>query len=207
MTDEINEQISAFFDDELSAEESAFLVRRLESDPEARKQFSRYATIGSALRGELIDVDAAVLRGRIQASLSGAAPAWSPIRPSTPAAKGMSKWAAGFGLAAVVAFAALVGLRNINQALSDSPSAADSGAASSIDGLEASYVVPPDVPEDRIVTPAGDPPVRLTNYLMQHGSFASILTRTSVHSNVVTIRDNEPEIATESQPEGPGEDR
>ena len=149
MTDEINEQISAFFDDELSAEESAFLVRRLESDPEARKQFSRYATIGSALRGELIDVDAAVLRGRIQASLSGAAPAWSPIRPSTPAAKGMSKWAAGFGLAAVVAFAALVGLRNINQALSDSPSAADSGAASSIDGLEASYVVPPDVPEDR----------------------------------------------------------
>jgi hypothetical protein len=36
MTEQINDQISAFIDDELSADESALLVRRFERDPDAR---------------------------------------------------------------------------------------------------------------------------------------------------------------------------
>ena len=43
-----------------------------------------------------------------------------------------------------------------------------------------SYVVPQDTDQSRTVAP-----IRLTNYLMHHGEFASGLTRTSVNSNVV----------------------
>ena len=45
-----------------------------------------------------------------------------------------------------------------------------------------SYVVPQEVAEGRVVTP----PIRLTNYLMHHMEYASRLSRTSVHSNVVS---------------------
>jgi hypothetical protein len=45
-----------------------------------------------------------------------------------------------------------------------------------------SYVVPQDVADPR---PTSAPPIRLTNYLMHHGEYASRLSRTSVHSNVV----------------------
>ena len=53
MTESIQDQVSAFIDDELSAEECAFFVRRLERDPEARRQLIRYTTMGAVLRGEL----------------------------------------------------------------------------------------------------------------------------------------------------------
>jgi hypothetical protein len=46
----------------------------------------------------------------------------------------------------------------------------------------ASYVVPREVAEGRAVVPT----IRLTNYLVHHGEYASGLSRTSVHSNVVT---------------------
>ncbi len=47
------------------------------------------------------------------------------------------------------------------------------------------YVVPQEVSEGRAVTP----PIRLTNYLMHHGEYASGLSRTTVHSNVVSATD------------------
>jgi hypothetical protein len=43
-----------------------------------------------------------------------------------------------------------------------------------------SYVVPPTTDLSRTGAP-----IRLTNYLMHHGEFASGLTRTSVNSNVL----------------------
>ena len=52
MNEHIHEQISAFLDDELSSEESAFLVRRLTSDTLAHHQTIRYSAIGSVLRRE-----------------------------------------------------------------------------------------------------------------------------------------------------------
>jgi len=55
MTDQINDQISAFIDNELSADESALLVRRFERDPESRTRAMRYTLIGASLRGELLE--------------------------------------------------------------------------------------------------------------------------------------------------------
>ena len=54
MSGKIEDQISAFTDDELSAEECEFLVRRLERDPESREKVLRYAAIGSAIRGDML---------------------------------------------------------------------------------------------------------------------------------------------------------
>jgi negative regulator of sigma E activity len=182
MTDQINDQISAFIDDELSAEESALLVRRFERDPEARARALRYTLIGSALRGELLEPHPSVLRQRVAAGLNGTAPAVPKRRAATAS---VSRPLAGFGIAATVALVAIGSLRFLNGVPVESgvPALADVvvplPARQSSD--DPSYVVPRDVAEPRVAAP----PIRLTNYLMHHGVYASSLTRTTVNSNVV----------------------
>jgi anti-sigma factor RsiW len=201
MSEEIHEQISAFLDDELSPEESAFLVRRLDRDADARNQFIRYALVGSALRGDLLHADSSPLRRRIMAALDGkvlegVAAAPTPREPSAT----FSPSVAGFGVAALVAVVAIVGLRALNLADSGDPSAAVAAGASSSALEPRGYVVSQDYPEWRVITP----PIRMTNYLVQHGSVASMLSRTSINSNVVGVM--APEI--EEQPaQGNGADQ
>jgi sigma-E factor negative regulatory protein RseA len=187
MSEQIHDQVSAFVDDELSSEECAFLVRRLERDPEARNKFIRYSVIGSALRSELLQVDPRMLSRRVQEALDGApAPVKVAAAGSAPAPQ--PKWvnpAFGVGIAATVAIAALFTVRAIND-LNGDPA---TGAAEALraDAIEVpSYVVPRETQDNRIVAA---PPVRLTNYLMYHGEYASHLSRTSVHSNVVGAPD------------------
>ena len=114
MTEQINDQISAFIDDELSAEESALLVRRFERDPNARAQVLRYTMIGAALRGEVLEPHSSALRRRIAAALDGAVPA-----AERPAPRWSARYARpllGFGIAAAVAVAAIGTLRLVNEA-------------------------------------------------------------------------------------------
>jgi sigma-E factor negative regulatory protein RseA len=181
MTDQINDQISAFIDNELSADESALLVRRFERDPEARARAMRYTLIGASLRGELLEPHPSVLRQRVAAALSG-------TTPSAPRAR--ERWTdravrplLGVGIAATVAVVAIGALRSVNET-SVSPGGVLPVAATPLQTREAvvapSYVVPQDTDQSRTVAP-----IRLTNYLMHHGEFASGLTRTSVNSNVV----------------------
>jgi sigma-E factor negative regulatory protein RseA len=178
MTEQINDQISAFIDDELSAEESALLVRRFERDPNARTQALRYTMIGAALRGEVLAPHSSLLRRRIAAALDGAvpverrAPHWS-ARYARPLL--------GFGIAAAVAVAAIGTLRLVNEG-AVAPGGAAGGAVQASEQVVApSYVVPQDA------TPAGPvtSPIRLTNYLIHHSEYASGLGRASVSSNVV----------------------
>ena len=198
MTEQINDQISAFIDDELSADESAMLVRRFERDPEARSQAMRYTLIGTALRGELLEPHPAVLRQRIAAALAGVV----PVTPRAPA-----RWSVriarpllGFGIAATVAVVAIAVLRTVTNPETVPSRAVAVTAPAPVplqarDAVEApSYVVPPDVAETRVVTP----PIRLTNYLMHHSEYASRLSRTSVRSNVVSAA---PERSRAAAPE------
>jgi negative regulator of sigma E activity len=199
MTEQINDQISAFIDDELSADESAMLVRRFERDPDARAQALRFTLIGSALRGELLEPHPAVLRQRIAAALAGVPPAAAraPARWSMRVARPLL----GFGIAATVAIAAIGLLRSMNDAeptpnrtaAATVPAPAPLQARDAVDAP--SYVVPPETAEGRVVTP----PIRLTNYLMHHSEYASRLSRTSVHSNAVSAA-TEPPRATADEP-------
>ncbi|HLF12240.1 MAG TPA: sigma-E factor negative regulatory protein [Gammaproteobacteria bacterium] len=193
MTDELNDQaagpvhdqISAFIDDELSNEEAAFLVRRFERDPEARGHLLRYTTIGCALRGELLQPDPGILRRRIETSLTGVTlrqPLRGPIGYDwrTRFARPLLR----VGIAAAVAIAAVLVLRSVNESrlVPNGPAAVNQIPVQARQWTEPpSYVVPQDVAGNRPVAA----PIRLTNYLVHHGEYASRLSRTSVHSNVV----------------------
>jgi negative regulator of sigma E activity len=178
MTDQINDQISAFIDNELSADETALLVRRFERDPDSRARAMRYTLIGASLRGELLEPHPSVLRQRVAAALSGGgAPA-----SAKPRERWTDRWAQpllGVGIAATVAVVAIGTLRSLNDAALEAgrfaPVAEAAQPAESVD----TYVVPAVTDRSRTVAP-----IRLTNYLMHHGEYASGLTRTSVSSNV-----------------------
>ncbi len=181
MTEQINDQISAFIDNELPGHESALLVRRFERDSEARALAMRYTLIGAALRGELLEPHPSVLRQRVAAALSGAAPA---------VAKGKQRQSPRFGapllrigIAAAVAVVAIGTLRSLNDvALPTSVGAPPLDApllARDVPELP-SYIVPENTDRARTVVP-----ITLTTYLMHHSEYASQLARTSVSSNVV----------------------
>jgi hypothetical protein len=55
------------------------------------------------------------------------------------------------------------------------------------------YVVPQEISDAPVVAPQ----IRLTNYLVHHGEYASRLSRTSVHSNVVGASEPLPEALVE----------
>src|SRR5688572_19463230 len=107
MTDQINDQISAFIDNELPADESALLVRRFERDPEARARALRYTLIGSALRGELLEPHPSVLRQRVAAALSGAGAPVIHTKAREHWSTRFARPALGVGIAATVAVAAI----------------------------------------------------------------------------------------------------
>ena len=186
MTDQINDQISAFIDNELSADESALLVRRFERDAEARTRAMRYTLIGASLRGELLEPHPSVLRQRLAAALSGGA------APNTakPRERWTDRWARpllGVGIAATVAVVAVGTLRSLNEAAfapADSTPFAGVPLQVSDPVVAPSYVVPQDARPEQSRT---DVAPRLANYLMHHGEFASGLTRASVNSNVVGV--------------------
>lgn len=184
MSEQIHDQVSAFMDDELSAEECAFLVRRLERDPEARSKLAHYSLIGTTLRGELLQPNPQLLRNRLNAALNGtAAPADAPAAAAAAhgqragSGQGWANPAVGLGIAASVAVAALFTVRALNE-VGDGAEAAAASAA-----FVPAYVVPADGQESGVIS--ASPPIRLTNYLLHHGEYAHRLSRTSVHSNVV----------------------
>ena len=116
MTEQINDQISAFIDDELPDEESAFLLRRFERDPEAHGQALRYTLIGSraaqrAARPRSRD-SAPQDRGRARRQSAGACEHGRKLVGSLGTARPLL----GFGIAASVAVAAIVGMRMVNYA-------------------------------------------------------------------------------------------
>jgi negative regulator of sigma E activity len=192
MSEHIHEQISAFLDDELSSEESAFLVRRLASDALAHRQTVRYTTIGSVLREEAVLANSAVLRERIQAVLDGVPVSQDRSRPPSHRQARWARLIAGVGVAASVAIVAILGLRVLNDPAA--PAVRSATVAPEIWSEPDSYVVPGETTQSpRVITP----PIWMTNYLVQHGHYASTLNRTSVHSNVIGRR--EPERSSDAE--------
>src|SRR5262245_24701935 len=99
MTDQINAQLSAFIDNELSAADTELLVRIFARDSEPRARAMRYTLIRASVRGEFLEPHPSVLRQRIASALSGNA------APSAPKAREPwnDRWARpliGLGIAA-----------------------------------------------------------------------------------------------------------
>ncbi|MBT8131501.1 MAG: sigma-E factor negative regulatory protein, partial [Gammaproteobacteria bacterium] len=104
MSDEINSQLSAFVDDELAAEESELLVRRLCRDSGLRETAASYALIGDVVRDELAVAAAPDFARRVMMAVEGQTlpPADSPSEPKVHTAR---NW--GFAAAASVMLAAI----------------------------------------------------------------------------------------------------
>jgi len=200
MTEQISDQISAFIDDELPDEESAFLLRRLERDSDARNRAMRYTMIGAALRDELLPVQT-ILRRRLAVALTGAA-----APPQRTAPRWRSRYlrpALGVGIAASVAIAAIVGLRALNDTRVGPAGPVAAPLQTRSADVPPSYVVPQEVAD----APAIQPAVRLTNYIVHHSEYASRLSRTSVRSNVIGAAElvpvADPVADPQAQPEPP----
>jgi sigma-E factor negative regulatory protein RseA len=91
MSDTINEQLSAFADDELSRREFPLLWQRIAADPELCARWARYHLAGDALRGELPAELQPGLAGAVSRALAGetapaAARAWGRHLASVAAA-------------------------------------------------------------------------------------------------------------------------
>jgi negative regulator of sigma E activity len=194
MNDQFQEQTSLFVDDELTAEECEFFVRRLQRDPDTRGRLVRYQLIGAVLRGELKTADPDVLRRRLLAGMDGIGGSQSGrARRERVGYARFFKPALGLAIAASVTVAALLMLRTSGMdGAGEAPVASLETGADRPAEQGASYVVPPGTDPRRMASP----PVRLTNYMMQHGEYASRLSRTSVHSNVVTT--GQPDMPTDN---------
>ncbi|HEX9876488.1 MAG TPA: sigma-E factor negative regulatory protein [Gammaproteobacteria bacterium] len=194
MTEPIFQQISAFADDELSADECEFLVRRLERDPEARGKALRYAVAGAALRGELLGPDPDVLRRRLSAALEGV---YVPVRRSPPEpgwVRRLTRPAVGVGIAASVAGIAIFALSSgigFNDGDGAPTVAVDRGLATGDSEQPPSYVVPE--------APGTEGSMTLTNYLMQHGQYTPAIRRASIDSAVASDS-NVWQVVTEAEP-------
>ena len=193
MTGKIQDQISAFNDDELSQDECEFLVRRLERDPESREKVLRYAVIGAALRGELLGPDPDVLRNRLRQALDGVSLVPRRTIDSPGLAARMIRPALGAGIAASVAALGLLALNNLAsiELRGGAPLVASQQIAAGDRITEApSYVVPQ---ESAVILGVAEPliqqPILLTNYLVRHGEYAFGIGRTSIHSSVVSGQD------------------
>ncbi len=180
MSEKIQEQISAFLDGELPANEAELLVHRLSRDEAMHAKARSFRVIGAAMRNELLQPDPHVLRRRVFKALDGdpsserlvAPPAWTPLRLARPIV--------GLAVAGGVAVMAILGLQNIAP-----QSPAPTTGALVADGGErappATYVVPQEPAAASMV----QVPIRLTNYLVNHGEYASGLRRAAIHSEIV----------------------
>jgi len=111
MKETLKQQISAFVDGELPANESELLVRRLCQDADLRSLAAEYLAIGRAVRGDIAIPGMHELRGRIDAAL-GDGPPMEPdveIRGSNR----LLRPVAGVAIAASVALVALLGLQRV----------------------------------------------------------------------------------------------
>ena len=190
MSREIEDQISAFADDELSAEECEFLVRRLERDPVKREKMLRYAVIGASIRGDLLDPDPDILRNRLRQTLDGVSLVPAPVSEMPGVGARLLRPALGTGIAAAAAVLGLLAIYRPAEVNVEEAVPAMAAQQEPVDVAAPSYVVPQDATVNLAVSDASiQPPARLTNYLVRHGEYAIGIGRTSIHSNVVSGRD------------------
>lgn len=186
MNDALKMQISAFIDGELPANESELLLRRLSQDSAMRQQVAQYLTIGRLIRREQEVPGMGELRNRIAAAL-GEEPVEAVPAPE-PARRRYLKPAAGVAVAATVAVAALVGLRQTE--LSEAPqrpvASVESAPPSAAESIGYTEPAPAALSER--------PGETLMQYYLSHGATSADLGANGILTRLVTLEFREGEL-------------
>lgn len=202
MSDPLNQQISAFLDDELPPEECALLLRRLGQDDALGDTVNRYALIGDAMRGELLAADRHVVE-RIRAALIDDVSHVESTESERVASGGWPSWlrpVSGLAVAATVATVAVLSLQGFNQADNTEFPA---NTVADIAATDSGALVPVNVPRIKLpdVRPASVmPQSRMDQYLLRHRGYANGFGRQSV----MGIRDLGTTFTITAVPSGEG---
>ncbi len=181
MTDQLNQQVSAFVDNELPEEECPLFVRHLCKDDALQSTVSRFALIGDAMRGELLAADVH-LSQRIRAAISAESVDSAAASPTK--ASGWPRWmrpVSGVAVAATVAAVAVLALQGFDNA--DNTELPSNTVADIADGDGSSLlpvnVLPrlelPDVQPASVI-----PQSRMDRYLLSHREYVNGFGRQSV---------------------------
>ena len=188
MSEYLRDQLSAFIDGELPKHEIELLFKRLDGNAELRATLARYTLIGESLRTRSAEGPSRTFAERVRAAVRES----GPLVGGSASTARVQQWrwlrpVAGMGVAATVAAVAILGL----QSLQDDPFVQHAHLK------EVNTPVQPVVIEES--TPASTPYVvpapatansllnaaRLTNYVVAHSEYSSILSRRSVLSGIV----------------------
>jgi negative regulator of sigma E activity len=206
MNEELDSQLSAMFDDELSHAECELLARRLSRDEQLQSRWGRYAIVGAVIRAERgVRLNAQVAR-RVSAVLR------TEPALAAPAATGMARggiamrwWqpVAGAAVAAGVAAVSILWLRAQSPlggaALTARLTPPVLPAVTPLNvrnaGQSDSYVVPrtPSQPHPAIV-----PSTELANYVVAHSMFSTPVARRNLLSAFMT---SEPAASGPEEPQ------
>jgi hypothetical protein len=172
MSEHIDEQISEFIDDEMTVDECAFFVRRLERDRGARSRYIRYQLIGAAVRGEHRAFNSACAGQQ-----SGV------VVRRTPQGSEVTDQPAGNGFAVAVGIAAslaLVAVFAFSLASYTGGAVFGSGEGTYAAGRTSYPVQRPAQPVQVRSEAMG------MQYLMQHTGYTTGVSRTIMHSSVIS---------------------
>ena len=185
MTRLIEEQISAFLDGELSAEEAELLVRRLENEDGHRFTLARYGLIGECVRGATSELALGLHRrvGERLADVEVPAPESGP-----------RSWRVAAGVAACVVTLFAVTMVAVNR-----PDLVPGSGAGSQTAEFAAVTAPgpsgtaQELTLNRVSATDGNKPesesviepARLTQYLVYHGGYSGSFSRQVMDSRIV----------------------
>jgi hypothetical protein len=166
MSEKFDEQISQFIDDEMTAEECEFFVRRLQRDTEARACYRSYQLIGTVLRRD---------HEPLSRAIAGQLPAGGVASPDRQATGWRARSGLGIGLAASVAFMAVLvlaifGIEQVSQQGLEAQVAMDTAPSGTGETLR---LLPPEAEETGI------------QYLIHHTVYSSGLPRQIMRSGFV----------------------
>jgi negative regulator of sigma E activity len=208
MTEMLDSQLSAMFDDELPATECELVARRLSRDETLQGRWRNYALIGAAIRGErglALEVDIAS-RVRKAVDVEGDLPATRPAvaMPQSRLVRRAWQGVAGVGIAAGVAAISILWLRAQTPAENSQAIVAQVQRPAPVRAAPSgpdSYVVPRPVDAPNAV-----PSAELANYVLSHSEYSGPLIRRNVLSSLVASetgtvapsRDSEESVKTDA---------
>jgi sigma-E factor negative regulatory protein RseA len=197
MSEYLRDQLSAFIDGELPKHEIELLFKRLDGNAELRATLARYTLIGESLRTRSAEGPSRTFAERVRAAVRES----GPLVAGSAGASRVQQWRwmkplAGTAVAATVAAVAILGLQSLQDPLVEqAPLAAANTPAQPVVPDESTprstaYVVPTPATANSLVNAA-----RLTNYVVAHSEYSSILGRRSVLSGIVAEGAGTPEAA------------